>query len=561
MKINIKKELVWKIQSDLTEGVNSNEEIINKLLEGKGYGTTSKRNNFLNPPHPKQIKLSKLGIKAQEMQKAVKRLTTALEKKERITVFGDYDADGICSTAIVWEALDDLGFLAMPHIPKREDGYGIKKDSLDQIMKKYPDTKIIITVDNGIVAHDAVSYANKLGINVIVLDHHEVSEKYPDAYALIYTKKLCGAAISYFFARELKNKIKGKKSEFPYHDPIDLAAIGTVADQMQLVDVNRAIVKSGLSVLRKTNRIGLTEMFKEASIDKSKIGTYEINYVIAPRINAMGRLDEAMESLRLICARSFGKARSLSGILGETNRKRQSVVEKSTIMAFEKLENYDFSSRVIILGDESFHEGVIGLIASKLTEKYYLPSIVFSIGKEISKASARSIKGFNINANIRKLSNLTEGGGGHEMAAGFSIKNNNLKIFEKEFKKLAKVKIKQKMLEKRLLVNARLNFNQINLGLAQKLLDFEPYGIGNSKPVFVSQNVTIQNSKKVGSAANHMKLTLNQTEKYLDAIYFNFGSDGFLGGTKVKAAYQIDINTWDNRINLQLLIKDIKPEI
>ena len=409
-----KWQLLNNSKKELTE-----KDIIKILLKNREI-SWGEKNVFFKPQSPKEITLKELGIKKTQIDKTIKRIKKAKEKNEKVIIFGDYDADGVCATAILWEHLFAFGLDVLPYIPDRfTQGYGLSKDGIDDLLDKQK-VDLIITVDNGIVANDAISYVNKKKIDVIVTDHHQKGKALPKAHALIHTDKISGSAISWILAREIVKDSPKLKDSLPNGNGLDLCAIGTVADQIALVGVNRSFVKHGLVSLNETTRVGLLELFKNAKIEVGNITTYSINFVIAPRINAMGRLSHAIDSLRLLCTRKQESAMKLADTLNKTNVDRQKIVGEVLIHVHEQTKDTD--SCVIVVADGSYHEGVIGLAAARLVDKYYRPAIVISLGKKISKGSARSITGFNMIKNIRKLDKIIDQGGGHPMAADLGFK-------------------------------------------------------------------------------------------------------------------------------------------
>lgn len=549
----------WEIVSK-RKGLNSNinaQKIIEILLNNRGIKTSKKKDEFLNPIPPEEINIKNLGIDSKLLNEAIKRIEKALKKKEKVIIFGDYDVDGISSSAILWEYLYHAGLDVMPYIPERlSEGYGIKDESILTLKKKYPDLSLIITVDNGIVAFDAVKKATSLGIDTIIVDHHEKGERYPAAFSVIHTTKLCGAGISWIFVRELSKKLKSKSHVM---DLLELAALGTISDQMSLTGANRSIVKYGLHLLNKTTRVGINSLIDISGLKKGSIGIYEINYVIAPRLNAMGRLENAIDSLRLICTKNKNKAAKLALLLNVTNIKRQKIVDEvlshaKNLMSDKKL------GKIIILSDKHYHEGVIGLAASKLTEEFFRPSLVLSQGIDISKGSARSIPGFSIIKAIRSADKWLLGGGGHEMAAGFSIKNEDLKMFKKQLEIYAEKNISDKLLEKKLKIDAILSFSDITHELVDKINKLEPFGAGNPAPTFLIKDCIIADLKKVGVSGNHLKFKLKVGGSYLDAICFGCINDitNFDLNKRVNIVFNLDENYWNGFTNLQLKIKDLK---
>jgi len=524
----------WEILS------KKSKNIIKTLLKNRGIKSEKE---FFNPRYPGKIMANSLGLSKTQIKKAIERIKQAKKNKEKVIVYGDYDADGICATAIVWEALFALGIDALPYIPERfSEGYGLNASSISKLKTQDPKLKLIVTVDNGIVAYEGIKKAKELGIDVIIVDHHQPGNKKLNSYSVIHNSKVCGSALAYFFAKQL-----GKT------DGLELAAIGTIADQMPLAGVNRSIVKYGLGELNKTVRPGLLALFEISAI--TKVGTYEINYMIAPRINAMGRISHGFDSLRLLCTKDKIKALGLARHLDEVNRERQRIVEKVVVHARGKVKD----EKIIILSHESYHEGVIGLAASRLVEEFYRPAIVLSRKKGISKASARSISGFNIIEAIRQLEDLYLEGGGHPMAAGFSIETKKIGEFSKRMGKIAKGLLTEEILAKKLKIDLELNFEEINPELVERIRQFEPFGLGNPTPTFMSREVELLNARTVGKDLSHLKLRLRLNAVVMDAIYF--GGGGFYSkltpGTKIDLAYQLEENVWNNNKSLQLKVKDL----
>ncbi len=521
-------------------------DIIDALLYNRGIKTKKEKKEFFKPRHPDEITLEEYGIDPVMFEKAIKRIEKALSRKEKIVVFGDYDADGISATAIVWEALYKLGGNAMPYIPDRfSEGYGMSTSSIDVLFQKYPDLSLLITVDNGITANEAVSYAKEKGIDVIVTDHHQPGKKKPKAHSVVHSTKICGSGVAYVLANKL---VKGNW--------LELAAIGTISDQMPLLSVNRSIVKYGLADLSLTKREGLVALFKQAGLETASINAYHVGFIIAPRLNAMGRMSNSLDSLRLICTKDSEKAKSLATILNEMNARRQMAVEESYSVAREMV-SLD-SSGIIAVSHENFHEGIIGLIASNLVEEFYRPSIVISKGKTLSKASARSIVGFNIIESIRKFDHFLVSCGGHPMAAGFTIRNKDIDKFIDEFNNFAKDFLNDDLLRKTLRVDLEIGFDDINWELQERIEDFEPFGLGNPAPSFLTREVCIVEKKVVGRDGKHLKLKLSRDGREYSAIAFGFGDRKIDEDENIDLVYGIEKNSWNGHEEIQLNIKDIR---
>jgi single-stranded-DNA-specific exonuclease len=478
----------------------------------------------------------------------VARIKRAKKSKEKVIVYGDYDADGICATAIMWEALHKMGVDATPFIPDRfSDGYGLNSKTIKNLKLKSKNLKLIVTVDNGIVAHEAVETANKLKIDVIISDHHQPDKKLPEAFAIVHTDKICGSAVSWITAREL-GSITG----------LELAGIGTISDQMPLLGPNRSFAKYGLEELRKTNRCGIREICEEAKINQGKLGTYEVNFLIAPRINSMGRLAQGMDSLRLICTRDPMRAKGLAKEMATANWERQRILDEAVTHAREVVVKKNWKG-VIIVAHESYHEGIIGLVASRLTEEFYRPVIVISKGEEKSKASARSISGFNIIENIRKLQDLILEGGGHPMAAGFNIETKKILEFSEKMDGISSELLTKDLLVRKLRIDMEIDFKVINWDMLRELKEFDPTGLGNPTPTFVTRKAEVVEARVLGDGKKHLKLKVKKADKFFDAIAFGWGEfySKISKGGKIDLVYSIEENVWNGSESIQLKIRDL----
>ncbi len=534
---------VWEVLHKGKVKGQKAEELIEILLRNRKI---TDRKEFFNPTHPSKLTLKELGVSKVEIAKAVKRIREAKKKKEKVFVYGDYDADGVCATAILWEALYGMGLDALPYIPERfSEGYGINAESVKKLKAQNPNLKLIVTVDNGIVAGKAVEEARGLGVEVIVTDHHEKGKRVPDACAIVHTTKIGGAALAWVLARELG-----------YKEGLELAGVGTIADQLPLVGVNRSFAKHGLAELAETRRVGMLELMAAAGI--KEVGTYEVNYLIAPRINAMGRMSHALEALRLLCTRDRGKAMGLAATLNRANSERQKILESAVAHARGMVRREE--KEIIVLADESYHEGVIGLIAGKLVEEFYRPAIVLSKKGEVAKASARSINGFNIIEAIRRHEDFLIEGGGHPMAAGFSMETARIAEFRAAIKGTTEKILTDEILARKLRVDLEVQFDQLNYQLAQQLKEFEPCGMGNPSPLLASRGVEIVEARGVGAEGKHLKLKVKQEGIFFDAIAFGFGASlpKLKEGKRVDLLFSFEENVWNGSKSLQLKIKDMR---
>jgi single-stranded-DNA-specific exonuclease len=550
-----KWEVIGKLENR-SQKINT-ENIIKALLANRGIKTKRQKEEFIKPTLPEKIKLQSLRIKEIAIKKTISRLKKAIKDKEKVIIYGDYDADGVCATAILWEALYKVGVDVLPYIPGRfSEGYGLNSESIKALKEKYPNLKVIISVDNGIVANEEVDYSNKLGIDVIVTDHHQIGKKLPKAFAIIHTVETSGSAIAWLIAREFLSSLRSKVHNL--QPSLDLVAIGTIADQLPLIGYNRSFAKYGLLALNQTKRPGLLALFTEAAILPDAIGPYEVGFIIAPRINATGRLEHAIDSLRLLCTKDRKRAEELANHIGKVNSERQKTVEKVTLHA-KNLAKDILSKKVLVLAHESYHEGVIGLAASRLVEEFYRPAIVISKGEKFSKASARSIPGFNIIESIRKLDSMLVDAGGHPMAAGFTISTTDIQVFAQKFEEVSVPFLTDEILTKKLKIDMELSFENLNWELLEKMKSFEPTGLGNPTPVFLTKKAKILQARVVGRQGNHLKLKLEEAGISFDAIAFGLGSlyPSLNPDTKLDIVYSIEENIWNGQKSLQLKIRDV----
>ncbi|MDP1721851.1 MAG: single-stranded-DNA-specific exonuclease RecJ [Candidatus Gottesmanbacteria bacterium] len=549
------------------------EDIVKILLKNRGLKTRKDIELFLNSPDPSKLTASDVGIDKASLSKAIKRIQKAIQDKESIVVYADYDADGITAGAIMWETLHSLGASAMPYIPHRvEEGYGLSRKGIDAVRAQF-DPTLIITVDHGITAWEKVEYAREKGIEVIVTDHHVKPDKLPDC-TIVHTTKLSGSGVSWFLSKELQKHSSLSIQHSALNDHIALAAIGTIADLVQLTGPNRSIVKYGLAALNDTKRVGLEALMTDAGLTRGALDVFTVSHMLAPRLNAMGRLEHAMDALRLLCTKQKDKASMLAEKLGMTNRDRQKLTEETVLHAKNLVSSFIIqhsSLKLLFVSHESYNPGVIGLVAGKLMEEYYLPAIVASKGESISKASARSISGFNIVEAIRACSDILIDVGGHPMAAGFTVENKHLESLQARLEQLAKKEITEDMLTRSLKIDSEIPLEFVTMELYTALQQFQPFGFGNPEPVFVTRCLLVKEARLVGATGKHLKLKVSpsihltheihepHSTHLLDAIAFNQGSlyGSLQKDAQVDLAYTIDMNTWNGSSRLQLKIKDI----
>ena len=551
MKITFKHEL--KSDDKLT-----NEQIVALLLKSRHIKNL---NEFLNPPSPLNFSLKDFGPYEKSFEKVLKILEEIKEKNQMIIVYTDYDADGITGGAILWETLYLLGFKVMPYVPHRKiEGYGFSKKGIDNVKKQF-NPALIISVDHGITKVEEIKYAVSLGIKIIITDHHLKGEVLPKkAESIFHIPALSGSGVAYFFAKEVyesfrRNEETEKSSGALKHnfetDYLALAAIGTIADLVPLTGPSRSIVKYGLETFNKVKRYGIKHILSEAGLEDKKITPYEVGFMIAPRINAIGRLEHAIDALRLLCTNDEKKAYALAHKIGNINIERQELVAKSVAEARIQIGSdppRGSDPKIIILVSDHWHEGIIGLIASKIAEEFYRPTLVLTKTNGGYKGSARSIPSFHITEFLRSLKKYLIDVGGHKQAAGFTLEKNQLDDFTKNAQKLANKLIKDKDLERKIEVDLKIPLAKINLSLVKSLEVLEPFGMGNPKPTFYSQGV-LTGAQLLGKTQKHLKIFVDGLEllAFNQADQFNKLSRGNL----INVIYSLEIDRWGGRERLK----------
>jgi len=538
--------------------VGSKESVVENLLKNRGI---KDKEEFFDPPRPNQL-ITQLrrylpDLDQNQLERAVERIKEAISSGEKIIVWGDFDVDGVTATAILWSALGGPGGLgadALPYIPDRfTEGYGLNKQGIKKISEE--GAGLIITVDSGITAKEEVEYANSLGLEIIVTDHHLKPKKLPPAYAIVQTNKLCGAGVAWLLASQLITNHSSLITGF-----LDLVAIATIADLQPLLGANRSLVKYGFEVLNQNKRPGLAALLEVAGLRPGNLGSYAAGWILGPRINAIGRLKQGIEALRLLCTQDEIKARELAHLLEAANIKRQSLTEEMYNHAKGLVVDGSTGSPqgegLIVLYHDSWHEGIIGLVAGKLVEEYGRPAVVIAKGEEFSKGSARSVNGFNLLEALQNHADLLEDVGGHEMAAGFTVLNEKLEQFVSALREEAKEILKT--LDPRPVLKIDLEFPLYNLGYESiaELERFKPHGVGNPEPLFLAQGVNVLEERKVGRQKQHLKLLVSPG---FEAIWFGHGENGsFTLGEEVSLAYTPEIEVWNGKEKVILKIRDLR---
>lgn len=539
--------------------------LIAALLIARGHDTADKAIEFLNPSldHLHEPFLLK------GMREAVARIQKAVDGKEKIMIWGDYDVDGTTGTVLLRKMLSLLGSDSTFHVPNRfTEGYGINIPALEQAQKD--GVTLVISVDCGIRSFEPLEWAKEHGLDVIVTDHHLSDEirGNPPAVAVVNPnqtgcpypdKHLAGVGVAFKVAHAILRD-NGLENEVPAF--LKIAAIGTVADVMDLTGENRAIVRLGLLDLPKTDSFGLKALMEVADC-RSDMTSYHIGFRIGPRINAAGRMDVARHVVELFEAPDFGKARELANLLDSRNRERQQVQQKITELALFETEGITEKHFVVVAG-EGWHQGVIGLAASRIAEKLYRPTIVLSIKDGFGHGSARSIAGFHLLNALDTCEDLFEQYGGHAAAAGMKIKVEKIPELQKRLDEYAAKTLLVDELIPQLNIDALVTSSTLDLGLVESLAPFEPFGAGNPKPVFVTKGLILRDEPFV-MKEKHLKLKLiGENNKQFEAVWWD-GVEKSKGQTlkpnsRIELAYVAETNTWQGNTRLQLVVEDLRAD-
>lgn len=547
----------WMIDSN-----KDSKDIINDILEDRGIVSLEDKEMFLFP----QLDKMHNPMKLEDMDRAVRRIVSAKENNEKITIYGDYDVDGITSTSILYMYLKDNGHEVDYYIPNRIiEGYGFNKKALEEINER--GTSLIISVDTGISANEEVEYANGLGLDIIVTDHHECQEDLPDAYAIINPKRLdsnypfqelAGVGVAFKLIHALAINYNNIDSIWKY---IDIVAIGTVADVVPLIDENRIIVKNAFDTIPSTWNVGLRSLLEVSGCKDGKISSGTIGFQLGPRLNVAGRLGDAKKGVELFTTSSKELADQISKDLDSENKKRQEIEQDIFEQAVRQIEsNAEISKdNVIVVASEGWHNGVIGIVASRLTELYYKPSIVISIEKDKATGSARSIEGFSMFDALCNSSDYLIQYGGHDMAAGLSLSEDKIYGFRKHINGYSKGIIDEDMLRRKLKIDYIINDEHISLDMVEELESLEPYGVANPTPIF-AYPAKVYSVRNIGSDGSHLKMQFYTKDKLIDSIGFHIGdlSDVISKDEEILVAGNLQKNEWQGKVSPQIVIKDIK---
>lgn len=502
-----------------------------------------------------------------DMEIAVQRILKAVKNKENVIIYGDYDVDGITSITVLKSFLQDIGLETSTYIPNRlNEGYGLNKQAIEKI--KQEGCQLMITVDCGISGIEEIEYANSLGLETIVTDHHEPGSELPKALAIIDNKRknskypfreLAGVGVVFKLIQALGIKL-GLKEE-AYLKYLDIVCIGTISDIVPLVNENRVIAKLGLKLVQQTKNIGLQSIINSSGY--TKIDSSTISFGVAPRINACGRMGHTEEALQLFLSKNRNEVSNLTKKLNQYNILRQEIEKKITKEVIEKIEKENLEkNKAIILGGKDWHHGVIGIVSSKITDMYFKPSILLSFeGDNLGKGSGRSIPGFDLHDALMKCQNVIEKFGGHSMAVGITVKEEQLQKFREKFEEIAEQEHIEEIMPI-INIDAKIDLNDINKDMVESLKMLEPFGEANKMPVFVFKNLKIDSIRAL-SEGKHLKLTLKDNNNIINAIGFNIGylAEDYRIGDKVDVVGVLEINSFNGVNSMQINMKDIMKAI
>jgi single-stranded-DNA-specific exonuclease len=546
----------WRITPRTTR------DLLTQLLENRGV---IDHQDFLHPRYdglhdPWQLK---------QMKQMIERLVVAIKKQEKIGIFGDYDHDGTPAAALLSEGITQCGgMVTKVYIPTRDEGYSLNDEIVDQFKEEQID--LLITVDCGITNKPEIDRAVGLGIDCLVIDHHVVQEdKYPDKAIVVNPKQagdtypckdLCACGLAFKVIQALAEKTK-KITPDQLKWYLDLVAISTICDMVPLVNENRIFVKYGLIVLQKTKRLGLQKLFKVAAIEPETISPYTVGFMIGPRLNAPSRMERASIAYDLLVASEAGVATQLAEKLNKLNVDRQEELEKvmRSADAAVKKDQLD-EKKVILVAGDNWSDGVVGLVAGRLTEKYNRPSIVLSKREDgLAKGSARSIDGYHLVEALQECEQYLTKYGGHEKAAGLTLAQEHLELLYDRLIEIAEQKLDESHLKPKLTIDAELRPEEVTLVSAEHLNQLEPHGLGNPKPIFLVMNTVVVERKIIGSTKKHLKLQLLVGDQQtVDAIAFSMAErePECEPGQRLDIACILDINEWQNRRTVQLKVLD-----
>lgn len=498
-----------------------------------------------------------------DMEQAVDRILMAIDKKEKVIIYGDYDVDGITSITVIKKFLKERGLDVGYYIPNRlDEGYGLNKEAIEKIANE--GYTLIITVDCGISGIEEIKYAYEKGMEVIVTDHHEPLEELPKCVAVIDCKRkdnkypfknLAGCGVVFKLTQAISQKLNLDEKEYLKY--LDIVCVGTISDIVPLVDENRVIAKLGLKLVEQTRNPGLKALLVASGY--KEVNSNTVSFGIAPRINACGRIGKEEEALKLFLTENIVEAGNITDKLNKYNRERQEIEKRIFEEALSKIEKQHLDqNNVIVVGSENWHHGVIGIVASKITELYFKPSILICFEGNEGKGSGRSIPGFDLHEALCESSEYLEKYGGHEMAVGLSLKKENFQKFADKFEEIAK-KAHTEEIESVINIDEEITLKDVNIETVESLKALEPFGEANKLPVFIYKNLKIDSIRAL-SEGKHLKLTLKDGNTIINGIGFNMGkyAEEFRISDKIDVLGVLEINSFNGRDTIQINMRDIR---
>ena len=541
--------------------------ILAQILINRGLDDPSAARHFIE-----QQDLRDDPFAMRDMPKAVTRINQAIADGQRVAVYGDFDADGLCSTALMTQTLEALGCDVLPYIPDRaSEGYGLNTGALQRLAEA--GIGLVITVDCGIRSLAEVQAAMRDGLDIIVSDHHSVGAELPPALAVINPQRddcpgeatMAGVGVAFMLARALlTSRWDKQRDSYPrdlrLSDLLDLVALGTVADVMPLnASLNRRLVRQGLLTLNEGRRPGLNALAQVAGLRRGAITARDLGFALGPRINAAGRLDSADTALRLLCATADDEAMELARELQDLNTQRQKLTRQAQQTISERLDDAD-AEWLLFAGADDILPGIVGLVAGKLTEQYYRPAVVLEYGESNSRASCRSIPEFDITRALDECADLLMRHGGHAMAAGLTVANGNIDSLRQALTSKARDSLSGKTLMPRLPIDCEMALSDLDMRLLAELEQLEPTGHGNPPATFLTRDLELRHRRRVGADGQHLKLRLGAEGcAPLEAIGFGMGERAKSLPARVDAVYQAELNEWQGRRRLQMRLLDIQP--
>jgi len=564
---------IWRLLSSSKNAENLSREVCispikARLLINRGIDTPDSINAFL------YSKLSGLidPMLLKDMEEGAGLIVSAIEKQEKIAIFGDYDADGLTSTALLVNFFSELGIPVLYYIPDRiTEGYSLNIEAIKRLAEQK--VKLIVTVDCGISNKKEIEYAQSIGIDIVVTDHHQIPEDFSPVCPVINPnrtdsefpfRELAGVGVAFYLAAGIRSYIRNKgwfklAAEPDLRQYLDMVALGTIADMVPLTGQNRIMVAAGIETMKFSRWLGIEAMKKICGLDNQAITSGDIAFKLAPRLNAAGRIGDSETGIKTLITDNYSEAINTAKELNSMNSERQRIeskiiedIEKNLIPALD-LDN----KKTLLLAKQDWHKGVLGIVASKLLERYHRPTVVLTIREDIATGSGRSIDGFNLHESMTQLKHLFKKFGGHYHAAGCTLKRENIKSLSEGLEDIAQNILKDEDLIPFITVDGQLSLSELTIDSINDIRSLEPFGSGNPEPVFYSGNLEVMDSWIVGE--NHLRLRLRQGGVIQEAIGFNLAGTQPDRGSAVNMVYSPEINKWNGNEKVQLRILDLEP--